>query len=59
MTRKNETRFNEMLESRDYIRCESGNGSGMLWVFVEDQRNGKAFGGVCTDPESRYHKEGD
>jgi len=48
-----------MLESRDYIRCESGQGSGMLWVSVEDTHHGKAVVGVCTDPESRYHREGD
>jgi hypothetical protein len=56
---KNETKFNEMLEGKDYIRYETSLGSGMLWVFVEDQRDGKAIGGTCTDPRSRYHREGD
>jgi len=55
----NEAKFNRLVERKDYIRCDSGLGGGMLWVLVEDQRNGEIVGEVCTDPESRYHREGD
>jgi hypothetical protein len=55
----NATKFHELLESRDHIRCESGYGGGMLWVALTDQRDGKTTVGVCTDPASRYHREGD
>lgn len=48
-----------MLNDKDYIRCESSYGNGMLWVFVQDERDGKAIGGICTTPDSRYHKEYD
>ena len=43
----------------EWLRVDDTYGNGMLWLCIEDMRDGERYGGVCTAPDSRYHKPGD